>query len=201
MKPERIVLTGGPSGGKSTALEYLALDKPHMLFESGPEVATMLLSGGFPAPDEWHTWSPEWQRHFQHAVAATQLALEPVMDMRARRDEMYGTVFDRGLADGAAYLGGGMAELCELVGLDEAAIMGRYGLVIHLVSSAKQPRGYQKHTNQHRFEETAEAAALDDRVQEVWQAHPNRHIIDIEDTRERNHQVLSSIHRYMQRTR
>ena len=188
---DRVVLTGGPSGGKSTALEHI----PHMcsLYDSAPEVATMLLSGGFPAPSEAHPWSYDWQRSFQKAIAVSQIALEEVVSMRAVSGQQYGVLFDRGLPDGAAYLRGGMDELAELTGIEPSAMLGRYDLVIHLVTSAKQPRGYQKHTNQHRFEETAEAIKLDDRILEVWRDHPNRVIIDVEGRPERNQQVIEQI--------
>lgn len=44
---EKIVLTGGPSGGKSTAIRHLETYHPEIA--TGPEVATMLLSGWVPS--------------------------------------------------------------------------------------------------------------------------------------------------------
>lgn len=191
MNLDRVVFTGGPSGGKSTALAHV----PSMcsLYDTAPETATMLLSGGFPAPSETHPWTYAWQRSFQKAIAAGQVALEEVCALRAVDGGQYGILHDRGLPDGAAYLRGGMDELAELTNNEPAAMIGRYDLVIHLVSSAKQPRGYQKHTNQHRFEEASEAIRLDDKILEVWSDHPNRVIIDIEDRRERNSAVLEQV--------
>src|SRR5690606_2138898 len=120
-----------------------------------------------------------------------QLALEAVMDGRAVADGQAGIVYDRGLADGAAYLRGGIEELADITHQSPSNILGRYGLVIHLVTSAKQSRGYQKHTNEHRFEDAQEAVRLDDMVQGAWDGHPNRVIINLEDTAERNHAVTT----------
>jgi predicted ATPase len=188
---EKIVLTGGPSGGKSTAIRHLETYHPEIA--TGPEVATMLLSGGFPAPTEEHPWSYRWQRGLQLAIGSTQLALEQILDERADCEYRPAIVYDRGLADGASYLRDGLDELGQLINLPAQDIVGRYGLVIHLVTSAKQSRGYKKDTNPNRFEEAEEAIRLDDRVQEVWASHPNRIVLDIEDTMARNNAVSEHI--------
>lgn len=189
---KKVVLTGGPSAGKSTALRYLQ-DKHPSTIATAPESATLLLEGGFPAPNEEHPWTPEWQRSFQIAIAATQIALEQTIEKRAEKQGKDIIICDRGLADGAAYLLGGIDELSEITGYDSHAILNRYGLVIHLTSTVTHSAGYQKHTNKHRFEEAADARRLEDRTLAAWEDHPNRLILDIEDVATRNQEVTRAI--------
>ena len=139
-----------------------------------------------------------WQRNFQLAIAMTQIALEQTIETRAVTKGQSITVCDRGLADGAAYLSGGLDELSEMIGQSKPSILGRYGLVIHLTSSATHSSGYQKHTNVHRFEEVEEARNLEQRTLETWADHPNRLILDIEDTTTRNQAVTTAITEYVQ---
>lgn len=57
----KIVITGGPCGGKTTVLNALKKDfNDRAVFV--PEVATMLLSGGFPAPEKDLFLSEKWHR-------------------------------------------------------------------------------------------------------------------------------------------
>lgn len=188
----RIALTGGPSAGKSTALRHLDATCGHSL-TLVPEVATLLLQGGFPAPDEQYPWSIDWQRNFQLAIAITQIALEQTIETRAATNGQGIAVCDRGLADGAAYLPGGLNELSELIGYSKSSILGRYDFVIHLTSSVTHSSGYQKHTNVHRFEEAEEARKLEERTLEAWADHPKRLILDIEDSTTRNQSVVQAI--------
>lgn len=189
---KRVALTGGPAGGKSTAIRHLEANHDGIVAIT-PEVATMLLQGGFPTPSEKYPWTPEWQRSFQLAIAITQTAIEQVVDYRAQKDGKKVTIHDRALADGAAYLNGGLNELAGIVGQTKEQILGRYSMVIHLPTSAGQQIGYQKHTNEHRLEEADEALALEQKTLEVWQDHHNRHIINIEDHKERNTIIAQTI--------
>ncbi|MCA9336722.1 AAA family ATPase [Candidatus Saccharibacteria bacterium] len=105
----RIVLTGGPSGGKTTLQRAISEQIPEAY--CAPEIATILLSGGFPAPTERHPWEESWQRNFQLSVAVGQVALENITNHRAQQEGKRLIVYDRGLLDGASYLSGGVREL------------------------------------------------------------------------------------------
>ncbi len=178
----KIALTGGPAGGKSTLMRHINAGVTQAY--TAPEVATILLGGGFPAPSEQHAWSYDWQRSFQTAVAASQLALEQISLQRAAAEQKRLIIYDRGLPDGASYLRGGMAELAELTNQAEEDMLARYDLVLHLPTTAAADQ-YQKDSNPHRFEQAEAALALDARLQEVWQDHPNRITLDIPDETER----------------
>jgi predicted ATPase len=144
----KIILTGGPSGGKTTLQQAISEQIPEAY--CAPEVATILLSGGFPAPTEQHPWEETWQRNFQLAIAAGQVALEGITILRAQREGKRLTIYDRGLLDGAAYLPGGISELEEITGQDEQAMLNSYDTVLHLTTSAAHA-AYDKLRNRHRF--------------------------------------------------
>jgi predicted ATPase len=178
----KLILTGGPSGGKTTLQRAISEQIPEAY--CAPEVATILLSGGFPAPTEQHPWEEKWQRSFQLAVAAGQVALESITNHRAQREGKRLTIYDRGLLDGAAYLPGGINELQEITGQDEQAMLSTYDTVLHLTTSAAHA-AYDKHSNPHRFEEATAALELDQRVMTAWANHPNRIILNEHDKAER----------------
>lgn len=184
----KIVLTGGPSGGKSTLQREVENNHFDTAY-SVPEVATILLSGGFPTPTEQNPWSEQWQRQLQVAIAISQIALEEVSTSRAQNESKKLIVLDRGLLDGAAYLHGGIEELEEITGQNEESMLGRYDTVLHLTTSAKHG-AYDKQSNEHRFEEAEVALELDDKIMSVWQKHPNRIILDQPDKSSR---ILSGL--------
>jgi predicted ATPase len=171
---KKIALTGGPSGGKTTALRHLARNIPGVYCV--PEAATMLLNGGFPAPSEQHGWTYDWQKSFQVAVAALQISLEEVYGSRATEENRQLLVCDRGLIDGASYLNGGIEELAELTGMSVPGMLDQYDMVIHLPTSAFGG-SYDKVSNPHRFEDANVALELDAKVLQAWEGHSNRIIV------------------------
>lgn len=179
---QTVVLTGGPSGGKSTLQKHIQEQFPQVY--CAPEAATMLLSGGFPAPNEAHPWDEAWQRDLQIAVAAGQSALENIAQRRAKREAKTLIAYDRGLLDGAAYLPGGTTELEWLTGNSEANMLNHYDVVLHLRTTAAHA-AYSKDSNEHRFEDASAALELDQRIMDAWQNHPNRIVLDEQDESER----------------
>lgn len=167
----KIVLTGGPCAGKSTCLEAIENSYEDVLVV--PEVATILLSGGFPLPGRDLPWSLEWQGAFQTAVAKTQQSLEQAYELVAQSCGARLLVCDRGLLDGAAYTLGGVVEFCRLYQVDQAQAQKRYARVLHLESLATaRPELYGKAGNQNRFESLDEAQSLEGRTQAAWSEHP-----------------------------
>lgn len=169
-----LALTGGPSGGKSTLIRAVAEQVPEAYY--APEVATMLLSGGFPAPSLKHPWDESWQIDLQQGIAGTQLALENIARRRAIKEGKRLVIFDRGIIDGAAYLPNGIFDLESMTGLTEEEMLRRYNTVLHLASTAISG-SYDKQSNPHRFEEAEEALKLEDMTLEAWQNHPSRIIL------------------------
>ncbi len=188
---KKVVLTGGPSGGKSSFIRFIeSEDYPHI--ETVPEVATILLSGGFPPPSEKSGWTYNWQRSFQAAIAITQIALEQIVEEKVL-DQDKVVLFDRGLADGASYLNRGIVELSEITKITPREMFERYDKVIHLTTSAKQARGYNKGSNPHRFEDANKAIELDNRVMEAWSQHHDVIVINENDKKLRNQTIVQEI--------
>lgn len=94
----RVVLTGGPCGGKTTALAKLKerLEEFGFLVVTVPEVATLLFSGGVPLPhDEASGFA------FQKHLLRLQRELEDAITALARGTGRRALVVcDRGLMDG-----------------------------------------------------------------------------------------------------
>jgi predicted ATPase len=186
-QPHRIVLTGGPSGGKSTLQQAISEQIPEAY--CAPEVATILLGGGFPAPSEQHPWDEAWQQDFQAAVAVGQKALEGISERRTSLEEKRLIIYDRGLLDGAAYLAGGISELEVITSQAESKMLRKYDTVLHLTTSAAH-NAYDKQSNPYRFEEAAAALDLDRKIMTAWDNHPNRIVLDHQDKAERIEQGL-----------
>jgi hypothetical protein len=142
-----------------------------------PEVATLLLAGGFPAPGKHLPWSPEWQAALEGAILPLQRSLEDAYALVAHSQGGRLLVCDRGLLDGAAYTPGGVAEFARRYGVDVAEAWARYEAVIHLESLATaDPARYGKENNEARFEGLEEAQRLEHATRAAWAGHP-RHLV------------------------
>ena len=92
--PRRVVLTGGPGGGKTTAADMFRREIGERVVIV-PEAATMLFGGGFPRGRE-----PNAVRACQRAIFHVQVNLE---DIQAAHYPDRFLLCDRGTVDGAAY--------------------------------------------------------------------------------------------------
>jgi len=163
----RIVLTGGPGGGKTTAADLFRREIGETVVIV-PETATMLFSGGFPRAKE-----DEAVQHAQRAIYHTQVALEAVQGERFP-DRML--LCDRGTLDGAAYWPGPDEAFYEAMGTTLQAELARYDAVLHFESAAAGGERIEG-GNPVRTETNAEAAALDRRIAELWGDHPRFHFV------------------------
>ena len=112
MKPShsrccRIVLTGGPGGGKTTAGDLFRREIGDRVVLV-PEAATILFQGGFPRSREPHA-----QRFAQTAIFQVQRDLEEV---QASLYPGRALLCDRGTIDGAAYWPGEAHDYFHAVG-------------------------------------------------------------------------------------
>ena len=179
---KRVVLTGGPCAGKTTALNKLRCEFGDRIVVVS-ETATMLLSAGFPVPGENLKWSLEWQNEFQSAIFSVQKSMENVYTLIAREKGASLVICDRGLLDGAAYTQGGLKAFCRIHNADLAAVLARYEAVIHLESLAVgRPELYSKASNEKRMESLEEAQKLEFATRMVWSDHPNYYLIKTENT-------------------
>lgn len=160
----RVVLTGGPGAGKTAVLDLVR----HSLCEHVvilPESAGIVYGGGFPRDDRVAA-----RRAAQRAIFYVQRELEDVGDIGGPAV----VLCDRGTVDGAAYWPG-PDDLWSAVGTTLAEEQLRYDTAIHLRPSA---HGTGPRNNPLRIETPAEAISIDERIAELWSAHPRVFTVD-----------------------
>ena len=158
----RIVVTGGPGGGKTTAADLFRREIGDRVVIV-PESATMLFSGGFPRCAE-----PPGSLAAQHAIFHVQRNLENV------QSALYPSrilLCDRGTVDGAAYWPGKTEEFFTDLGTTWERELARYDGVIFFESAAVGGMGIEG-GNPERKETIEEAAELDARLYKLWKPHP-----------------------------
>lgn len=178
MQITKIVITGGPCAGKSTAMSWVqnAFTQMGYAVLFVPETATELITGGV-AP-----WTMPTKKEFQKCQLKLQIEKEKVFEQAARTmdTDRVLIVCDRGALDGKAYLDGAdFDEVIESLGVNEVALRDDYDAVFHLVTAAKgAAEFYTTANNSARTETVEEAAALDDKLIAAWTGHPHLRVID-----------------------
>lgn len=178
MKISKIVITGGPCAGKSTAMSWVQNAFTQMgymvLFVS--ETATELITGGV-AP-----WTCRTNAEYQKCQLKLQIEKENIFEQAARAmaaDKVL-IVCDRGTLDNKAYMDDiEFAEAIQFIGSNEVELRDNYDAVFHLVTAAKGAiEFYTTANNSARTETVEEAAALDDKLISAWTGHPHLRVID-----------------------
>jgi len=177
MEIRKIVITGGPCAGKTTALERIADTFTRLGYRVIfiPETATELIPTGV-AP--WTCGSPF---EYQRCQMILQRTKEEVFNYAVETmpvDKVL-MVWDRGLMDNRAYVSPEEFRILvdEIYGGED--LNRRYEAVFHLVTAAKGAEEfYTTSNNTARTETVEEAAALDDKLLDCWKDHPYHRIID-----------------------
>ena len=184
---KRIVLTGGPCAGKTTALVRIIEHFSNLGFKvfTVPEVPTMYSQGG------WSYLTPNHDLYYEGelAILQTQLALEDsFMRLAETCTRPTFVVCDRGTLDISAYIDKQMwGELCEKCGTSANALRNRYDAVLHSVRPAAAPeQSHPTATNSTRYEQANEeglriARDLDKKVNRAWTGHPHLRVINNHD--------------------
>ena len=184
---KRIVLTGGPCAGKTTALVRIIEHFSNLGFKvfTVPEVPTMYSQGGW----SYLTPNPKLYYEGELAILQTQLALEDsFMRLAETCTKPSFVVCDRGTLDISAYISPEMwQELCDKCGASTNQLRSRYDAVLHLVSAADgAEQYYTTATNSTRYEQANEeglriARDLDKKVNKAWTGHPHLRVINNHD--------------------
>jgi len=158
----RIVVTGGPGGGKTTAADLFRREIGERVVVV-PEAATLLFSGGFPRSAELHA-----RKSAQCAIYHVQRNLEDVQSA-LYPDRIL--LCDRGTVDGAAYWPSGHDTFFEAIGSTHARELERYDAVIFFESAAVGGISIEG-GNPTRVESNQQALELDHRLRLLWSTHP-----------------------------
>lgn len=178
MEITKIVITGGPCGGKSTAMSWIQNHYTKLGYRVlfVPETATELITGGV-AP-----WTCGSNVEYQKCQMQLQLAKEKVFAQGAATmdAEKILIVCDRGALDNKAYMSDlEFKQVLDAMGCNEVELRDNYDAVFHLVTAAKgAEQFYTTANNAARTETVEQAAALDDKLIAAWTGHPHLRVID-----------------------
>ncbi len=178
MEITKIVITGGPCAGKTTAMSWVqnAFTQMGYTVLFVPETATELITGGV-AP-----WTCGTNAEYQKCQLKLQLEKEKIFEQAARtmKAEKILIVCDRGTLDNKAYMSEDeFADAVSFIGSNEVELRDNYDAVFHLVTAAKGAAEFYTTSNNEARKETAEeAAALDDKIISSWTGHPHFRVID-----------------------
>lgn len=182
---KRIVLTGGPCAGKTSALVRVIEHFSSIGYKvfTIPEVPTMFTQAGM----DYLTQNKDFFYEGEKATLEIQIALEDkFFKMAAACTEPAVIICDRGAMDISAYMKPEMwKEITDAVGTSTQELRdNRYDAVLHLVSAADgAEQFYTTNNNASRNEPADErglqiARMLDKKVIEAWAGHPHHRVIN-----------------------
>jgi predicted ATPase len=158
----RIVLSGGPGGGKTTAADLFRRELgPSVVVV--PEAATILFGGGFPRFEDIDA-----RRAAQTAIFHVQKNLEDTQSA-AFADRIL--LCDRGTVDGAAYWPGEPSAFFQAMGTSHEVELQRYDAVVFFETAAVGGMSIEG-GNPVRIEGLRQAVELDQRLRSIWARHP-----------------------------
>jgi predicted ATPase len=163
----RIVLTGGPGGGKTTAADLFRRELGGELVIV-PETATILFSGGFPREKDL-----EVVKSTQKAIYHVQQNLEDVQSCMFPDKAL---LCDRGTLDGAAYWPGKEEDFFKAIESSFEKELSRYYAVVFFETSAAGDIQFDA-SNPARNESLEEAKKLDQKLQKIWSRHPRYYFV------------------------
>ena len=176
---KRIVLTGGPCAGKTTALVKIIEHFSSLGYKVFiiPEVPTLFSQAGMDYLTDNYAFFYEGEK----ATLEMQIALEEKFTRIAETiEEPTIIVCDRGTMDISAYMKPAMwQDITSALSTDSERLRARYDAVLHLVSAADgAEQFYTTATNAERTEGLELARELDKKVISAWSEHPRLRVIN-----------------------
>lgn len=165
----KICLTGGPCGGKTTALALVKriAEEHGFAVTVAPEMATILIANGFRVRA---AETPREGAMYQWFMAKAQVALEDALTGSLTMDHRPGIMIcDRGVYDNYAYMAVKEGPIYRKL-MGPHLRHSRYDLVLHLETAP--PERYVN--NEVRIETHEQALELDQRTWDAWEGHPRR---------------------------
>lgn len=169
-KPKFVVLTGGPSAGKTAVLE-MVLKSFCQHVTVIPESASIVFGGGF-----FRRKTLPARKGAQRAIFRVQRELEQIV---IEEQQSALAICDRGTVDGLAYWPTNEDDFWRELQSSKSAEFARYAAVIHLRTPTLE-QGYNL-DNPVRIESAQEALKIDKKLVDAWSGHPNVIYIDSED--------------------
>jgi len=173
----KIVITGGPCAGKTTALSWINnyFTKRGYTVITVSETATELITNGV-AP-----WTCDTNYTYQTLQIKLQKLKEEIFLKAAKT--MNGKILivcDRGVMDNKAYIDElKFKRILEELNTNEINERDSYDAIFHLVTAAKgKEEVYTLDNNKARTETIEEARIIDDKIISSWTGHPHFRIID-----------------------
>lgn len=172
----KIVLTGGPCAGKSTALDFLKhyFTKQGYIVYTVPETATELMSNGI---EVFHfPTTLQYQKCQMNLHRAQEEAFLYAAKTSRYSNKDHLVICDRGQFDCKAYMTEHEFELAmtDVYGSSNSItdIFNSYDAIFHLSTAAKGAvAAYTLDNNITRKETKEEAIDLDNKISEAWKDH------------------------------
>lgn len=175
---ESIVLTGGPCGGKSSALPFLKaeLEKCGWRVLTVGETATDLMQSGI-TPTGMKAWVDYQHLNTDYMLFKHNLFFKAAHMMP--EDKPTVVLFDRGINDCLAYAQRSVFEATlQKYNTTPIAARDRYGAVFHMTTAADGAvEHYTLKNNKVRTETPEQAIALDRKTLGCWMGHPHLRVI------------------------
>lgn len=158
----KIVLSGGPGGGKTTAADLFRRELGDKVVIV-PEAATILYSGGFPRVSD---------------PAIKKITQKTIFDLQKSLEETYARLYpdrylicDRGIVDGAAYWPACDEDFFSYMGTSLDEEIAGYDGVVFFQTAALGGLSIEG-GNACRNENMQEAITIDKKLQNLWSNHP-----------------------------
>ncbi len=195
----KICLTGGPCGGKSTALskiEQTLTDKGYKVFIID-EIATRYINAGIKPFGEDAISIVD----FEEILLKSQILEEESFTKTANLlNKKCIILCDRGIFDIKSFLTNRQFNsLLKKYNLSKLNLMDSYNLVLNLNTVAKgKEKFYTTENNKARREGIKDAILRDDRCEDAWSFHQNLRIIDNSTNfEEKINRVINEINNYL----
>ena len=176
-KVTKIVITGGPSSGKTECIYEVKkhFEKIGYKVIVIPSVGTALIQCGV------YPWEAVNEDEFQKMNLGAKIKLEEIADEAVSNINAKNILIlcERGTIDVKAYTTNrNFQQICKEYNTSEEELKNSYDAVFHLKTIAKGYKEQYKQVENYRREDPDTAIYLDDKTIEAWSGHSNFRIID-----------------------
>lgn len=176
---KRIVLTGGPCAGKTSAIRILKdyFEKKNYIVLYIDETATKIINQGITPYGDNAISMYEFQKY----VFKNQLEEEEKIDnyIKNIKDKDIIVLYDRCLIDNKSYVTEEeFNNLLKEFNIDINKYISKFDLFIHMVTAAIGTNKYNLFTNNARVENKKQAIQLDNKIKECYNNINNHKIVD-----------------------